>query len=195
MEISKLSGPSLGTDGIAKINPAAKKKDKSKKVKKEKPGKPKLTGLAYYWNKIENVYEGFMQVKQFTGGAQMQSQDDKKLEKFEPENDNRGWTRNLGHFIFVATVSILIINVIVSSVNQIGTQKTQSSTFSSPSQIVFSLEDLENLLEVKMFANMSTQPIERSMDCHVNNNKQVCLNDGAKKCDFTIKEHLMSAGP
>jgi hypothetical protein len=48
----------------------------------------------------------------------MASQDDKKLEKFEPENDNRGWTRNLGHMVFVTTVSILIINVIVSSVNQ-----------------------------------------------------------------------------
>ena len=101
----------------------------------------------------------------------MASQDDKKLEKFEPENDNRGWTRNLGHMVFVTTVSILIINVIVSSVNQIGTQKSQSSTFSSPSQIIFSLSDLENLLAVKMFANMSTYPVERSMDCHVNNNK------------------------
>lgn len=46
-----------------------------------------------------------------------------------------------------------------------------------------------------MFANMTTYPIERSMDCHVNNNKQVCLNDGAQKCDFSIKDRLMSIGP
>jgi len=46
-----------------------------------------------------------------------------------------------------------------------------------------------------MFANMSTYPIERSMDCHVNSNKQVCLNDGAMKCEFSIKDHLMSNGP
>jgi len=63
----------------------------------------------------------------------MASQDDTKLEKFEPENDNRGWTRNLKHIIFLTTVSALIINLIVNSVYQIGTQKSQSSTFSSPS--------------------------------------------------------------
>ena len=51
----------------------------------------------------------------------MASQDDTKLEKFEPENDNRGWTRNLKHIIFLTTVSALIINLIVNSVYQIGT--------------------------------------------------------------------------
>lgn len=63
----------------------------------------------------------------------MASQDDTKLEKFEPENDDRGWTRNLKHIVVFTTVSVLIINLIVNSVNQIGTQKSQSSTFSNPS--------------------------------------------------------------
>lgn len=54
----------------------------------------------------------------------MQSQNEKKLEKFEPENDNRSWTRHIKHIVLALVVLVLITNIIVSSVNQIGTQKS-----------------------------------------------------------------------
>jgi hypothetical protein len=59
---NKLSGPSAsGT--VAKVEPANAKKTKKKKMPKVAKEKPKLTGMAYYLNKIENLYEDFMQVK------------------------------------------------------------------------------------------------------------------------------------
>ena len=45
----------------AKIEPANIKKKKEKKLPKVE--KPKLTGLPYYLNKIENLYEKMMQIK------------------------------------------------------------------------------------------------------------------------------------
>jgi len=57
---NNLAGPSA-SGIVAKVEPAnIKKKKKMPKVAKEKP---KLTGMAYYLNKIENLYEDFMQVK------------------------------------------------------------------------------------------------------------------------------------
>jgi hypothetical protein len=70
------------------------------------------------------------------------------------------------------------------SVQKVGTLKSQSSEFSNPSFINFSVSDLENLLEVKFFSNVTTSSIQTNMDCYVNDNKQVCLNLEARKCDL-----------
>ena len=61
------------------------------------------------WDKIEYLYDKIMLLRQFTKGAQMACKDDKKLDKFEPENDNRSWTRNLGQYTFLVAVSIMIV--------------------------------------------------------------------------------------
>ena len=45
---------------------------------------------------------------------------------------------------------------------------------------------------MKFFANMSTVTIEKNMDCHVNGNKQICLNIEAEKCDLQNEEKLNS---
>ena len=67
----------------------------------------------------------------------MSSQDEKKLEKFEPENENRSWTRHLKP-VFIATVALaVLVEIILRSVQQVGTLKSQSSEFSSPSFINF----------------------------------------------------------
>ena len=47
-------------------------------------------------------------IKQFTEGAQMSSANEKKLEKFEPENDNRSWTRHIKP-IFIGFVALAVI--------------------------------------------------------------------------------------
>ena len=47
------------------------------------------------------------------------------------------------------------------------------------------------MLEMKFFANMSTVTIEKNMNCHVNDNKQICLNIEAEKCDLQNDEKLM----
>ena len=47
------------------------------------------------------------------------------------------------------------------------------------------------MLEMKFFANMSTSTIEKNMDCHVNDNKQICLNIEAEKCDLQTEDKLM----
>ena len=48
------------------------------------------------------------------------------------------------------------------------------------------------MLEMKFFANMSTVTIEKNMDCHVNDNTQICLNIEAEKCDLQNEEKLNS---
>ena len=86
-----------------------------------------------FWDKMNAVYDKIMLFRQFTKGAQMACKDDKKLDKFEPENDNRSWTRNLGSFTFIFVVTFMIIQIISSSIDQIGTLKSQASNFSNPS--------------------------------------------------------------
>ena len=58
----------------------------------------------------------------------------------------------------------------------------------NPDYIDYSARDLEKLLEVKFFANVSTSSVLRSMDCHVNGNKQVCINQEARKCELKYPE-------
>ena len=70
----------------------------------------------------------------------------------------------------------LFIQIIVSSVGNLGQLKSQSSSVMNPDYIDYSASDLEKLLEIKFFANFSTSSILESMDCHLNGNKQVCIN-------------------
>ena len=65
----------------------------------------------------------------------------------------------------------ILAQIIITSVGQLGNLKSQSSDIKNPSFIEYSLEDLESLLEMKFFANVSTSSILKSMDCHVNGNK------------------------
>lgn len=90
----------------------------------------------------------------------MACKDDKKLDKFEPEHDDRTWTRNVGHIFLICIISFMIVNIIASSVNQIGTRKSQVTSFENPSQIDFTIGDLKNLMGVRLFANISTKSIE-----------------------------------
>lgn len=48
------------------------------------------------------------------------------------------------------------------------------------------------MLGVKFFANMTTSSVERSMDCYVGKNKQVCLNIGAQKCGLMHQQKVYS---
>jgi len=73
---------------------------------------------------MENIYDKMLLLRQFTKGAQMACKDDKKLDKFEPEHDDRTWTRNNGHIFLICIISFMIINIIASSINQIGTRKS-----------------------------------------------------------------------
>ena len=60
----------------------------------------------------------------FTEGPQLDCDDEKKLELFEPENDQLSWTRHLKHVI-LATVGIsILIQIVVSSVGQLGDLKS-----------------------------------------------------------------------
>lgn len=61
-----------------------------------------------FWNNVNKYVDYALMIKQFTEGAQMSSQNEKKLEKFEPENDNRSWTRHLKP-IFIGCVAIGVI--------------------------------------------------------------------------------------
>lgn len=82
----------------------------------------------------------------------------------------------------------LLVELLVTSINKVGTQKSQSSEFSRPDSIDFGLLDFQNMLEMKFFANMSTVSIEKNMDCHVNGKKQICLNIEAEKCDLQTED-------
>jgi len=106
----------------------------------------------------------------------MSSQNEKKLEKFEPENENKSWKRHVKPVLIGTVALAVLIEVILRSVAQVGTLKSQSSEFSTPSFINFSANDLENLLEMKFFANASSSSVVRNMNCYVNDNKQECLN-------------------
>ena len=101
----------------------------------------------------------------------MTSKNEKNLEKFEPENDNRSWTRHLKPIFIMCVIVAVILQIILVSVQKVGTLKSQSSEFSNPSFIEFSAKDLENLLEVKFFTNVSTASVQSNMDCYVNQNK------------------------
>lgn len=128
-----------------------------------------------------------MSLNQFRLGALLKCQDEDKLDIFEPENDDRSWTR---HFkvIFIGFVVIsLILSIILNSVSKIGTQKSQSSEFSNPSSLTFKLSDIDNLVHVKFFANVTTKEIQKNMDCFVNNNIEVCRNLGAQKCELKYR--------
>ena len=100
----------------------------------------------------------------------MKSLNEKKLEVFEPENDMRHWTRHIKYFILALIFLFIILKIVFDSLDQIGTLKSQSSDFSNPSQLEFKLTDIDNLLEMKFFVNMSTESVEKAMDCHVNQN-------------------------
>ena len=65
----------------------------------------------------------------------------------------------------------------------------------NPSYIDYSIDDLKAILEIKFFANVSTSSILDSMDCHVNGNKNVCLNMESRKCDMKHEEKLVSEKP
>lgn len=89
----------------------------------------------------------------------MQSVDDKKLEKFEPENDDRHWTRHTKDLILGIIFLVVLVKILVDSLGQIGSLKSQSSDFSNPSSIDFTLGDIDNLLEMKFFVNMSSASV------------------------------------
>ena len=76
----------------------------------------------------------------------MKSVNEKKLEVFEPENDNRHWTRHTKNLVLGIIFLIMIVKILVDSLGQIGSLKSQSSDFSNPSSIDFTLSDIDNLL-------------------------------------------------
>ena len=124
-------------------------------------------------------------------GARLDCSNEKTLEQFEKENDQRSWTRYIKEMIIYTGALYLLVELLVTSVNKVGTQKSQSSEYSRPNSIDFDLVDFQNMLEMKFFANMSTVSIEKNMDCHVNNNKQICLNIEAEKCNLQNDEKLL----
>lgn len=107
---------------------------------------------------------------------------------YEPENDDRSLTRFFKHVIIGLVVIGLMTSIILSSVSKIGTQKSQSSEFSNPDTITFKMKDINNFVHVKFFANISTEEVQKNMDCYVNNNTQVCRNLDAQKCELKYRK-------
>lgn len=69
---------------------------------------PSVSRWQEFWNNVNRWVDYALMIKQFTEGAQMSSANEKKLEKFEPENDNRSWTRHIKP-IFIGFVALAVI--------------------------------------------------------------------------------------
>ena len=132
------------------------------------------------WDEVGKMKGKVDMYKKFMGGTKMGCSDESKLEPFELQNDKKSQSKHFIDLVIYCVSVVLVTNLLMSSFNQIGSQKSQSSSFSTPSTIQFSLEDLENLLEMKLFSNMSTEAIEENMDCHVNGNTELCLRRGVE---------------
>ena len=158
--------------------------------KKKEPVKRNCCQICF--DKVWGVYVRYKQIKGYMKGARLDCSNEKTLEQFEKENDRRSWTRYIKEMIIYTGALYLLVELLVTSINKVGTQKSQSSEFSNPDSIDFGLLDFQNMLEMKFFANMSTVTIERNMDCHVNENKQICLNIEAEKCDLQNEVKLMT---
>ena len=53
------------------------------------------------------------------------------------------------------------------------------------------LNELENLLNINFFVNMSTEGIQKNMDCYVNKNSKTCLVIGQHKCELLYEDRSL----
>ena len=89
----------------------------------------------------------------------MSCNDPDSLSTFEEENDKRTYFGGLPKMLVIVLGVAMFAHVLLIKVSLIGTQKSQTSEFTSESELTFGIRDIENLVEMKFFANMTTESV------------------------------------
>ena len=89
--------------------------------------------------------------------------DTKQLQKFEPERE-RSIVKKIIYGLFALTiVVVVIIQVVLSKINEIGNEKNQSISFVSKSEILYNMT--WTLLPLHKFSFYMLHEVDRRMRC------------------------------
>jgi hypothetical protein len=125
----------------------------------------------------------FKQLSKFTKGASLASKDADELAIFETENDKKSKMGLVFKILGAVAVLALGGSIIYSNLSLIGTQKSQKSEFSSNNVLTYPMDHLAGLVELKLYANMTTKSVFRLMDFLVSGDEKASLRIGREKCE------------
>lgn len=144
-------------------------------------------------------------MNKFRKGAALASKDADTLDAFEAENDDeKTWTQYIQKGIMVTVAFVVLMNILISNLSLIGTEKSNSTDFSIKEVLTYPTDQLYDLVELNLFVNMSSESVLTAMECHAQNNyrnKKVCLRINRKKCmthldgDFVDDGSIIVPGP
>lgn len=121
-------------------------------------------------------------INQFAKGPQLDCKDESLLKDFEPENDTDNLSKLIKPFLIGCVALGILTQIILKSLGQIGEQKSQTSEITNPTEFQIERYEMDDLLNINFFVNISTEGIQKNMDCFVNKNKETCLVIGQQKC-------------